>query len=127
MKRVLTYITGSEWAVFVAVVTAALAEAPALAELVQGELHSGEWTYSGLVILIAGFVVRSKVWSARSASQLQQDVADAEERAGAFRSEMVQTHGQLLAAEAVLEAARQGQPLPIKGYPVGGQQPHEGL
>lgn len=120
MKRVLAYITGSEWAMFCAVVTAALAEAPALAELVQGELNSGQWSYSGLVILIAGFVVRSKVWSKRSINDYE-DIINAQAETNRERK------AQLLAAEAVLEAARQGQPLPVKGYPVGGQQPHEGL
>lgn len=113
MKKVLEYVTGREWATFVAVVTAALAEAPALAELVQGELNNGEWTYSGLIILAAGFVIRSKVWSASSAQQLEADKATAELRTLALHEEVIVLKGQQRAAEAVLEAARQGLPVPM--------------
>lgn len=126
MKRVLAYVTGQEWAMFVAVVTAALAEAPALAELVQGELNSGEWSYSGLVILVGGFVIRSKVWSQRSVDVAKAPIADLTNLLGEQVAKTVDMKAQLLAAEAVLEAARQGQPLPVKVDPVGGQQPHEG-
>jgi len=127
MKRALAYITGQEWAVFVAVVTAALAEAPALAELVQGELNSGKWSYSGLFVLVAGFVVRSKVWSARSAAELEAQVRLKDAELTRHTADRMEARAQLLAAEAVLEAARQGQPLPVKGYPVGSEQAEQGL
>ena len=49
-------------------VTAVGSELPALAALVEGELDKAgdKFTPMGLVVLIAGFLIRSNVWSTLS-------------------------------------------------------------
>lgn len=132
MKRVLAYITGSEWAMFCAVITAALAEAPALAELVQGELNNGEWTPVGLIVLIMGFAIRSNVWKASSVRQVQADAAkslvgkaESDLRFLAARDEAVQLRLSNSALESALEAARQGTSKDVVGVPVLLEQPQQ--
>lgn len=65
MRRALRYIKGEEWAMVVTFLTALGAELPALAALVEGELDRAgdKFTPMGLVVLIAGFLIRSNVWS----------------------------------------------------------------
>lgn len=132
MRRFLAWVTGSEWALFVSVITATLAEAPALAELVQGELNNGEWTPTGLLILVAGFAIRSNVWKASSVKQVQADAqrtlaskADSDLRFLAARDETVQLRMANAALEAALEAARQGTGQHVVGVPVLLEQPQQ--
>jgi hypothetical protein len=62
MKRLAHYITGKEWAVFIAAVTALLTQLPALVELVEGELDREDWSPIGLLVLVMGFLIRSNVF-----------------------------------------------------------------
>jgi hypothetical protein len=74
VRRIAKFITGKEWALFVSILTAAVAELPALTELVQGEVEREDWTPTGLIILLAGFVIRSNVFRAHT---YEKDVAEA--------------------------------------------------
>lgn len=130
MKRALQFITGKEWAMFCAVITAVLAELPALADAVQGELDNGQWTPMGLVILVMGFAIRSKVWNEVSVKEVhetaQQHVAakaESDLRFLAARDETLALKNTVVALEAALEAARQGAGQNVVGVPMLLQQP----
>lgn len=132
MKRVLAFITGSEWAMFCSVVTAILAELPGISAAVQGELNNGEWTPMGLIVLVMGFAIRSNVWKASSVRQVQADAAkslvskaESDLRFLAARDESVQLRMSNSALEAALEAARQGASQDIVGVPVLLEQPQQ--
>lgn len=62
MRRLGKYITGKEWALFVTAVTALLTQLPALIELIEGELDRDDWTPIGLLVIIAGWAIRSNVF-----------------------------------------------------------------
>lgn len=130
MKRALQFITGKEWAMFCAVITAILAELPALADAVQGELTTKEWTPMGLVILVMGFAIRSKVWNEVSVKEVhetaQQHVAakaESDLRFLAVRDETFALKSTIAQLEAALEAARQGAGQNVVGVPMLLQQP----
>ena len=121
-KTVLDYMRSKEWAVFVTGVTALLSQLPALAELVQGELDSGEWTPTGLLILVAGFIIRGNVFSRDTHEQVASRKGELELEVLAAHEERISQRGRELAATAVLEAARQG--LPFPGVNVAEQPAH---
>lgn len=132
MKRALQFITGKEWAMFCAVITAILAELPALADAVQGELNNGEWTPMGLIILVMGFAIRSKVWNEVSVQEVHQTAqqhvaakAESDLRFLAARDETVALRAANAALEAALEAARQGVRQDVVGVPMLLQQPQQ--
>lgn len=76
IKRAWRYIRDRQWAVSVAVVLAVVAELPALAELVTGEVRAAgdEFSWTGLLLVVAGVVIKGNVWARETVSR----VADAQ-------------------------------------------------
>lgn len=125
MTRALDYFRSKEWAMVVAVITAGLSQLPAIAEMLQGELDkaNGKWSPVGLLILLGGVVVRSNVWSSNSVEVKDHAVKDLELQVLAAEHERLAASGRDLAATEVLEAARQGLPLPGVHVPEQGAHP----
>lgn len=121
MRRALRFITGREWAVVVAVVTAILAELPAVAEAVQGELASDKWSPVGLLIVVAGFVIRSKVWSAVSNDEIETELGHAVAETAKATQSVVEKDTQLRALRLLVQAQQRGEVTQFKRDPLPGR------
>lgn len=134
IRRAVEFVRSKEWVMFVATVTALLAEAPALGQVVQGELDKAGDKVSpvGLLVLVAGFVARSKVWNQRdftaTAELAGTKLAEVEQLRSdlvTLRAELQAQRGRDLAATEILEAVRQGRPVPGINMAQQPAQPHE--
>lgn len=119
MRRAIRFITGKEWAVVVAVVSAILVELPALADAVQGQL-SGQWSASGLIIVVAGFVIRSKVWSAASHQPVADQLADTRQQLGEAERSVDTKDTQVRSLRLLLRAQQRGEITQFESDPLPG-------
>lgn len=123
MRKLIDYITGQRWAVFVTTVTALLVNLPAIVEAVQGQIDDagGKVEPLSLLVFLAGFVIQRKVWAARTvASSDQTNKVALQSLAVAKRDvdlQLLDLKARELAASAVLDAARKGLPLPMVYLP----------
>ena len=123
MRKLIAYITSKEWAAFVGVVTTVLLNVPAIVELVQGEVNKagGEVEPLSLLVLVASFVVRRRVWSSSSVATKEQTSKTALQSLAVAKQEadlqLLDLKARELAASAVLDAARKGLPLPMVNLP----------
>lgn len=134
MRKALRYVRSDQWVVIAAVVAAIFAEAPALAELLDGKINDagGEATPTGLLLVALGFLARSKIWSKRIATGASETAVDYGEQLQQARSDLATLRAELqaqrgrdLAATEVLEAVRQGLPFPGVHMPEQPTQPDE--
>lgn len=123
MRRLIDYITGQRWAVFVTTLTTVLLNLPAIVEAVQGQIDDagGKVEPLSLLVFVAGFVIQRKVWAASTvASTSEANKAALQSLAMAKRDQdlrLLDLSARELAASAVLDAARKGLPLPMVYLP----------
>ena len=123
MRKLIAYITGKEWAAFVGVVTALLLNLPAIVELVQANIDDagGKVEPLSLIVLVATYAVRRKVWSSDSVAGIEAArKAELQSLAVAKQEQdlrLIDLSARELAAGAVLDAARKGLPLPMVDFP----------
>lgn len=73
MSQLWKFFYNKEWAVFVAVVTAVVAQLPALGDIVTGEVSKAgdHFSWAGLLVVVAGVVIRFNVWARETVDQVK--------------------------------------------------------
>ena len=134
MRKALRYVRSDHWVVIAGFVAGIFAEAPALAELLDGKINEagGEATPTGLLLVVLGFLARSKIWSKRIATGAVESAVDsgtqldkAEAQLAVLRAQLQAQRARDLAATEILEAVRQGRPLPRVDMPEQPAEPDE--
>lgn len=73
MKRLWRWFYNEEWATAVAVIGAIAAQLPAIAELISGEVNEAgeEFSWQGLLLIVAGVIIRYNVTSNKSVERIK--------------------------------------------------------
>ncbi len=116
MRGALDFVKSKEWALFVTAITALLSQLPALAELLQGEIDAanGKWTPTGLLIIAAGWAIRSNVFQTSKVDRLRRAKAESDLKLLDASVKLAGRNDVRAAPDETeaLERARQGFPVP---------------
>lgn len=74
LRRFVEFTRSKQWAMTVSIVTAVLLQVPSLVDLIEGEVNGVEsWNVAGVAMLLAGLVIRGKVWAQATVDRIEQD------------------------------------------------------